>query len=123
MDSQSRIATADALVASQFACPINAKLEVQAGSTVAKVTEKITFQVSGGQPPYTVTARNQTNAVEQIAQTDATATLSDAMYSFTVTALSTGGASFLTGASLITVTSHDGQQKNIVLTVYPRPPQ
>ena len=123
MDSQSRTATANALVASQFACPTNAKLEVQAGSTVAKVTEKITFQVTGGQPPFTVTSRNQTNALEQIAQTDAAAILSDGGYSFTVTALSTGGTSFLTGASLITVTSHDGQQKNIVLTVYPKAPQ
>lgn len=121
MDSQSRIATADALVASQFACPTNAKLEVQAGSTVAKVTEKITFQVSGGQPPYTVTSRNQTNATAQIAQADTTATLNGTQYSFTVKALSTGGTSSLTGASLITVTSADGQQKNIVLTVYPQP--
>jgi len=123
MDSQSRIATADALVASQFPCPTNAKLEVQAGSTVAKVTEKITFQVSGGEPPYSVTSRNQTNATEQIAQTDATVTLNNGVYSFTATALSTGGTSSLTGASLITVTSGDKQQKNIVLTVYPKPAQ
>jgi hypothetical protein len=123
MDSQSRIATADALVASQFACANNAKLEVQAGSTVAKVTEKVTFNVSGGEPPYTVTSRNQSNAPEQIARADATATLNNGKYSFNVTALSTGGPSFVTGASLITVTSNDGQQKNIVLTVYPQPPK
>jgi hypothetical protein len=123
MDSQSRIATADALVGSQFACATNAKLEVQAGSTVAKVTEKVTFSVSGGEPPYTVTSRNQANAPEQIARTDAIANLNNGAYTFNVTALSTGGPSFVTGASLITVTSHDGQQKNIVLTVYPQPPK
>jgi hypothetical protein len=123
MDSQSRIATADALVASQFDCPSNAKLEVQAGSTVAKVSEKITFHVSGGQAPYTISARDQSNAQPgmSIAVPDVTVLAAGAGDSFNVTAKSTGGTATLTGASLITVTSKDGQQKNIVLTVYPQP--
>jgi len=123
LDSQSRAATADVLVGSQFACPQTARLDVQAGSTVAKVGEKATFHISGGQPPYTVKSRNQLDVPDTtpIARADASASLgSDGQYAFDVTALSTGGAS-LTGAALITVTSADGQMKNLVLTVYPQP--
>jgi hypothetical protein len=119
LDSQSRTATADVLIGSQLSCPQNLKLEVQAGSTVAKVSEIITFYVSGGKPPYKVTTSNELDAPQTIASADQVV-FKDGQYSFDVTALSTGGVS-LTGASMITVTSGDGQKKNIVLTVYPQP--
>jgi hypothetical protein len=92
---------------------------------VAKVTEKITFHVSGGVAPYSISAQDQINPNPQpgtpIAVPDITVLAAGAGDSFTVTAKSTGSPAALTGASMITVTSSDGQKKNIVLTVYPNP--
>jgi len=129
LDSQSKTATVEVLVpfSSMLACPNNPILEVVAGSTVAKVSERISFQITGGIPPYTITSANylpssDLQAPRPFVSTDPQA-ISDANghYSFTATALTTGGA--LTATAMITVTSGDKQQKNLVLTVYSQPTQ
>lgn len=126
LDSQSKMATAEVLVpvSSMRTCPSNPILEVVAGSTVAKVSERISFQITGGVPPYTITSKNYlpTNNTQPFVSTDSQASAdSNEKYSFVATALSTGGAP--TATAMITVASGDGQQKNLVLTVYPQPTQ
>ncbi|MGJ7913855.1 beta strand repeat-containing protein [Massilia sp. LXY-6] len=124
VDSQSKTATVEVLVpgSSVRTCPSNPILEVVAGSTVAKETEQISFQITGGTPPYKVESKNflPFNTSQAYISTP-TGDLPG--NSFIATALSTGSAvtGELTGTAMITVISRDGQQKNVVLTVYPQP--
>jgi hypothetical protein len=119
VDSQSKTATAEVLVPSSSVrtCPSNPILEVVAGSTVAKETEQISFQITGGKPPYRVESRNYLPPNDSAAFIS-TPTGEFSSNSFIATALSTGGG--LVGTAMITVISSDGQQKNVVLTVYPK---
>lgn len=133
LDSQSKTATVEVSVPSTSlrTCPNNPILEVIAGSSVAKETERISFQIKGGKPPYTITSANylpnNPRATEDIvsiveplnkmvSEVD-----SNGDYSFVVKALSIANLPTLTGTAMITVTDADGQKKNVVLTVYPQP--
>jgi hypothetical protein len=120
VDSQSKTATVEVLVPSSSVrtCPSNPILDVVAGSTVAKETEQISFQITGGKPPYRVESKNYLPLSDSQAFIS-TPTGEFSGNSFIATALSTGSA--LTGTAMITVISSDGQQKNVVLTVYPQP--
>ncbi len=118
LDGQSRTATAFITIDSTHACPANALLKTEPASANARVTEKLTFQITGGLPPYTVTSTNSPGFPENIA----TAAMNSNGTSFDVTANSTGGnPSKLTGPALITVKSEDKQQANIVFVVFPQP--
>lgn len=128
LDSQSRTAIATIIPGSAHAsaCPTNPLLQTFPASSNARVTEKISFQISGGFAPYKITAVNQPSAIlyTQNIATPVTAEArlnpSDQKYYFEVVANSTGNsATSATGASLITVTSSDGQKANIVFTVFP----
>ena len=110
VDSQSRAATATVTVPSAFTCPKNTLLQVVSGSQNARVTEKTSFQISGGIGPYSAVS------------TDPSVATTPQNFSgtfFDVTALSTGGKSV--GSTLIKVTSSDNQNVNLVFTVYPQP--
>lgn len=124
LDSQSKTATAEVIIplSSVKTCPSNPLLEVVAGSTVAKVTEQISFQITGGKPPYKIKSANYmppNDPRSSLPPFVSTPLEAGPDNSFIATALSTGGG--LTGTTMITVTSDDGQQKNVVLTVYPQP--
>jgi VCBS repeat-containing protein len=136
LDSQSKMATAQVLVprSSVQTCPNNPNLEVVAGSTVAKETEQISFQITGSAPPYTVSANNYqapndphacSALVVSVPSTEINSLDSKGQYSFIATAaqrvpeLHDGSAPTCT--AMITVTGSDKQQKNVVLTVYPQP--
>ena len=119
LDAQSRTATASILVGGSGPCAKNALLQALPASANARVTEKLTFQITGGIAPYTVTSTNPPGYPTNIA----TAVMNADGISFDVTANSTGGTMALTGAALITVTSAKGddQKANIVFTVFPQP--
>ena len=111
LDSQSRTATAFITIDFPHVCPVNALLQTEpASSANARITEKLTFQITGGVSSYTVASKNPDIA---------TAVMNSDGKSFNVTANSTGGK--LTGTALITVFSGDSQQANIVFTVFPQP--
>jgi hypothetical protein len=137
LDSQSKTATAQ-VVASDYSihgCPNNPVLEVVAGSTVAKETEQIGFQITGSLPPYKITANNYqlpgdpgtcSSPIVSVPDTDIVATDSSGQYyPFSVAALKIPelhNGSALVCTTMITVTSKtDNQQKNLVLKVYPQP--
>jgi hypothetical protein len=139
IDSQSKTATAQVVVpnSSIHGCPNNPVLEVVAGSTVAKETEQISFQITGSLPPYRISVNNYplpgdpnscSSPIVSVPDKDIDTPDSSGRYPFNVTALTIpelhdGRA--LTCTVMITVASKnpgDQQQKNLVLKVYPQPP-
>lgn len=119
LDSQSRTATATILTDSSHTCPTNPLLQTFPATANLRVKEKLSFQIGGGIPPFSVTATNQ-NIATVFPQP--TLNITDQKYYFDVMAKSTGSASMSeTGTSLLTVTSSDGQKTNIIFTVFPAP--
>ena len=116
LDSQSR--TAVSKITIDFPtppCPSNALLQTQPASANTRVTEIQTFQIIGGQPPYTVVSQDYDKlTTPPTPPTFATAFVNAGNASFNVTAKKVGTA-------LITLKSADGQQANIVFTVLPAP--
>lgn len=139
LDSQSKTATAQVVVSdySVHGCPTNPVLEVVAGSTVAKETEQISFQITGSLPPYRVSVNSYqlpgdpntcSSPIVSVPDKDIdTLDSSGQYYPFSVTALTIPelhNGSALTCTVMITVASQnpdDKQQKNLVLKVYPQP--
>lgn len=125
LDSQSRTATSTITVDFPHSCPTNALLQTQPTSGNARVSEVLTFQITGGTPPYQVQSINAPSTIAGSIQPPqenlvATAKINSNGTSFNVTAIRVGENS-LTGTALITVTSKDLQQVNLVFTVFPRP--
>ena len=112
LDGQSRAATASVTIdfPRGVDCPSNIPLKLEPASANARVTEILTFQITGSTPPYTVETSNPNIA---------TAVVNGA--SVSVTAKSTGSdPSKLTATALITVTGSDQQKASIVFTVLPQ---
>jgi hypothetical protein len=136
LDSQSKTATAQIVVpnSSIHGCPNNPVIEVVAGSTVAKETEQISFQIAGSAPPYHITATNYqlpddpnkcSSPIVSVPTADISTPDGSGQYPFVVKAMQIPelhNGSALICTTMITVTSKtDNQQKNLVLTVYPQP--
>lgn len=118
LDSQSRAAVASITIDFPFKtppCPSNALLQTQPASANTRVTEIQTFQIIGGQPPYTVVSQDYDKlTTPPTSPTFATAAINAGNASFNVTAKKVGTA-------LITLKGADGQQTNIVFNVLPAP--
>jgi hypothetical protein len=104
LDGQSRTATTQVTTGGAYhnTCPNNALLQTVPATANAHVTQTLTFQITGGVPPYTVTSGSAT--VATVAMSGAT--------SFNATAISVGSA-------LLTVHSADGQNANVTFSVIP----
>ncbi len=115
LDSQSRAAFSRITIDFPRTCPSNALLRTQPASANTRVTEIQTFQIIGGQPPYTVVSQDYDKLTTPLTlPTFATAEINAGNASFNVTAKKVGTA-------LITVKGADGQQTNIVFNVLPAP--
>ena len=115
LDSQSRTAVSKITTDFLRTCPSNALLQTQPASANTRVTEIQTFQIIGGQPPYTVVSQDYDKlTTPPTPPTFATASMNAGNTSFNVMANKVGTA-------LITLRSADGQQHHIVFTVLPAP--
>ena len=115
LDSQSRTAVSKITTDFLRICPSNALLQTQPASANTRVTEIQTFQIIGGQPPYTVVSQDFDKLTTPLSTpTFATAAINPGNASFNVTAKKVGTA-------LITLKGADGQQANIVFNVLPAP--
>lgn len=118
LDSQSRAAESKITIDFPYKtppCPANALLQTQPASANTRVTEIQTFQIIGGQPPYTVVSQDYDKLTTPLTPpTFATAAINAGNASFNVTAKKVGTA-------LITLKGADGQQANIVFNVLPAP--
>ena len=112
LDSQSR--TAVAQITTDFLrlpCPANALLQTQPASANMRVTEIQTFQITGGQAPFTVTSGDASIITVPAGPLPAR----------TFDAIATRPGRTTQATALITVKGADSQQANIVFTVFPVP--
>ena len=101
LDSQSRTAVSEITIDFPRICPSNALLQTQPASANTRVTELQTFQIIGGQPPYTVMSRDYDPATSTLITPPSVAPLATA-------SMNAGNASFnvranRVGRALITV--------------------
>ncbi len=114
LDSQSRAAVSKITIDFPYAtppCPSNALLQTQPASANSRVTEIQTFQITGGQAPFTVTSTDTSIVTVPVGNLPAS----------TLNAQATPSNRTTQATALITVRGVDGQQANIVFTVLPAP--
>ena len=113
LDSQSRAAVSNITIdfPAKQPCPANALLQTQPASANMRVTEIQTFQITGGQAPFTVTSGDASIITVPAGPLPAR----------TFDAIATRPGRTTQATALITVKGADSQQANIVFTVFPVP--
>lgn len=111
LDGQSRTAVANITIPSFHSCPTNPLLQTIPASANLRVTEILAFQVSGGPTPAPTVAPYHTF---KFSDPSIATVVMDSSTAFNVQALKTG-------TTLLTVTSTDGQNANIPISVYLQP--